>query len=313
MIKKIACIFPGQGSQALGMLAELATEYPVIQATFAAASAVLNYDLWQLTQQGPETQLNQTEFTQPALLAAGVAVWRVWQQYQLPEPQLFAGHSLGEYTALVCADAVDFADAIKLVAARGRYMQAAAGDQGAMAAIIGLDEQQVTAICVTAAEQEIVAPANFNAQGQIVIAGHSAAVERAVELAKAQGAKLAKRLAVSVPSHCILMHPAAEQLAVDLAQITITVPRIPVLNNVAVAINNEPAAIKSALIQQLYQPVRWVESVQYLAAQGIDALVECGPGKVLTGLSKRITPAIPTWPLYDMKTLTDCREAFKYG
>lgn len=300
-MQKLAFIFPGQGSQAIGMLAELAEQYSIISQTFAEASAVLGYDLWQLCQFGPEPQLHQTEFTQPALLAASIAVWRVWLQQQLPQPIIMAGHSLGEYSALVCAGALDFVTAIKLVAARGRYMQNAA-DDGAMAAIVGLEDDVVSDLCIAAAQNDIVAPANFNAFGQVVIAGHAAAVDRVIAAAKQQHAKLAKRLSVSVPSHCELMYPAAKQLEADLATVAINTPKCGIIHNVDVQRHADANAIKTALLQQLYNPVRWVETIQQFALLGITHIIECGPGKVLTGLNKRITPSIPTWPIYDLAT-----------
>ncbi|MBI5451518.1 MAG: ACP S-malonyltransferase [Gammaproteobacteria bacterium] len=300
----LAFVFPGQGSQSLGMLSELAGAYPIVTETFAEASAVLGYDLWQLVQQGPETQLNQTEYTQPAMLAAGVAVWRIWQQQDAALPSLMAGHSLGEYSALVCAGAVEFATAISLVAQRGRLMQQAVPEgTGAMAALLGLDDVVVIEVCAEAAQGQVVAAVNFNSPGQVVIAGHKAAVERANELAKARGAKRALMLPVSVPSHCALMKPAAEQLLQLLQRSTISVPRIPVINNVDVRAEDEPATIRLALSRQLYSPVRWVETVQSLAAQRVTTIIECGPGKVLAGLNKRIAREVETLPVYDKQTL----------
>lgn len=299
MNKKIAFIFPGQGSQSLGMLAEFAKEYPLIQETFSQASQVLKFDLWKLCQEGPEAALNQTENTQPALLAASVALWRVWQQERGVKPMFMAGHSLGEYSALVCAGALDYLIAIRLVAERGRLMQAAVpAGTGAMAAIVGLDTEQLQALCDSVAEGQILAPANFNSIGQTVVTGDKAAVERLLEPAKRAGAKLAKRIPVSVPSHCALMKPAAEHLAETLQTIHINTPHIPVLNNVNVRIEQDPLLIKHALTQQLYSPVRWVEIIQSLEKRGIEEFIECGPGKVLTGLNKRIT-SIPTLPIHD--------------
>lgn len=304
MTKKIAFVFPGQGSQAVGMLGELASHFPIITETFAEASQVLGYDLWQLTQQGPEELLNQTERTQPALLAAGVAVWRVWQQQTDILPVIMAGHSLGEYTALVCARTLAFTDAIKLVAARGRYMQTAVpANQGAMAAIIGLENSQVDELCKTAAEGEVLSAANFNAPGQVVIAGHVHAVERGIAQAKAAGAKLAMRLAVSVPSHCELMRPAAEQLTIELHNITVKLPAISVLHNVDITRSSSETAIKDALIRQLYCPVRWVDTIEHFAKEQIDLIIECGPGRILTGLNKRINAQTPTLAVFDSVTL----------
>ena len=300
---KFAFVFPGQGSQSVGMLAELAIVYPLVTETYAEASEVLGYDLWRLTQQGPEQTLNQTTHTQPALLAADVAVWRVWQSRSAAVPGRMAGHSLGEYSALVCAEAVSFSDAIALVAARGRYMQEAVAEgEGAMAAILGLEDEQVIAVCAAAQADmagQIVAAVNFNSPGQVVIAGHTLRVERAMALAKQAGAKRALRLPVSVPSHCALMRPAAERLAHDLAGVAIRPPRIPVINNVDAAAVQDPDAIRASLTRQLYQPVRWVDIIRGMAAEGVQVLVECGPGAVLTGLNKRIVPGLRCMAMSD--------------
>lgn len=300
---KFGFVFPGQGSQSVGMLAQLAMAYPLVTETFAEASEVLGYDLWRLTQQGPEQTLNQTIHTQPALLAADVAVWRVWKSRSAAAPVRMAGHSLGEYSALVCAEAVSFSDAVALVAARGRYMQEAVAEgEGAMAAILGLDDEQVIAVCATAQAEmtgQVVAAVNFNSPGQVVLAGHTAAVERAMALAKQAGAKRALRLPVSVPSHCALMRPAAERLTRDLAEVVIRPPRIPVINNVDAAAVQDPDAIRASLTRQLYQPVRWVEIICGMAAEGMQVLVECGPGAVLTGLNKRIVPGLNCMAMSD--------------
>lgn len=302
----IACVFPGQGSQAVGMLAALAGVYPEVEETFAAASQALDYDLWQLTQQGPETELNRTDKTQPAMLAAGVAVWRVWQKRNGARPAYMAGHSLGEYTALVCAGAMDLRSATRLVAERGRYMQdAVPAGQGAMAAILGLADEQVAAACAQAAQDEVVAAVNFNSPGQVVIAGHSGAVTRAVEIAKQAGAKRALLLPVSVPSHCSLMAPAAERLAAYLHDVEIKPPQIPVFSNVDVALCETPAAIRDALVRQLVSPVRWVEIVQAMARSGVRSIVECGPGKVLAGLNKRIDREMAALPVHDPVSLDE--------
>lgn len=288
MSKKTALVFPGQGSQSIGMLAELGS-LPVVRATFAEASQALGEDLWALAQQGPEEKLNDTRWTQPVLLTAGVAVFRAWQEHKGTTPALLAGHSLGEYSALVAAGALSLADGVQLVAERGRLMQEAVpAGTGAMAAILGLDDDAVRAACAQAAQGEVVSAVNLNAPGQVVIAGSKAAVERAIEACKAAGAKRAVPLPVSVPSHCALMMPAAEQLAVRLRSVAITVPTVPVLNNVDVAVAATADAIRDALVRQLYSPVRWVETVSRLAADGAVVIVECGPGKVLTGLNKRI-------------------------
>lgn len=290
-LSHLAMVFPGQGSQSVGMLADLAVPFPEVQDTFAEASAVLGYDLWQLVQNGPAEVLDQTMHTQPALLAASYAVWRILQSRELMIPALLAGHSLGEYTALVCANALTFHDAIRVVAARGQFMQEAVPPGvGAMAALIGLDEAAVQTICREAVQSadELVAPANFNSIGQIVVAGHKAAVERAVALAKTHGAKLAMMIPVSVPSHCQLMRPAAQRLSELLSTVTIQLPRIPVINNVDVKEYTSVDAIREGLVKQLYYPVRWVETIQSFVQQGITEVIECGPGKILTGLNKRI-------------------------
>lgn len=300
----LAIVFPGQGSQSVGMLKDLAAAHAVVQDTFAAASQVLGYDLWTLVQNGPEEELNQTAKTQPAMLAAGVAVWRVWREQGAAMPVVMAGHSLGEYTALVCADALAFEDAIALVAARGQLMQEAVpAGQGAMAAILGLDDDQVRAVCAAAAQGEIVEAVNFNSPGQVVVAGHAAAVQRAMAGAKEAGAKRALALAVSAPSHCALMRPAAERLAERLATVTVNAPRIPVLHNADVEAYTEAAAIRAALVRQLHQPVRWVETIKAMSAQGVTTVLECGPGKVLAGLIKRIDATLIAMPVYDTVTL----------
>jgi [acyl-carrier-protein] S-malonyltransferase len=306
----LALVFPGQGSQSVGMLNALAETHAQVKATFAEASAALGYDLWAVVANGPEDRLNQTEITQPAMLSAGVAVWRVWQQENGPQPVIMAGHSLGEYSALVCAGALDFTEAVKLVADRGRFMQQAVpAGQGGMAAIVGLEDDAVRALCQQAAQGEVLSPVNFNSPGQVVIAGTAAAVARAVEQAKGAGAKLAKQLPVSVPSHCALMHPAAERMRERLKQATIRSPRIPVLHNVHVQSETGPDAIREALVRQIESPVRWVETVRKMAADGVDKLVECGPGKVLTGLNKRIEKNTQTLPVYDPETLRQARTA----
>ncbi len=287
-------VFPGQGSQAVGMLSELAGEFPVVQETFGEASDVLGYDLWQRSSEGPAELLNQTTCTQPALLAAGVATWRCWSQQTDQLPAIMAGHSLGEYSALVCAGAIGYADAIGLVEKRGMHMQNAVPEgDGAMAAILGLDDSQVKTVCEDASEGEIVSAVNFNSPGQVVIAGSTAAVTRAMQLAKAAGAKRALPLPVSVPSHCALMRPAAQAFAADLAKVTIVAPAIPVLHNVDVEPHDQPDAIREALAGQLYKPVRWVEIIRTMRAAGITSVLEMGPGRVLAGLNKRIDKAMP--------------------
>ena len=305
-------VFPGQGSQSVGMLGSMAEAYPLVAETFSEASEALGYDLWQLVSEGPAEDLNQTTKTQPAMLTAGVAVWRLWQAEGGPAPKLMAGHSLGEYTALVCAGAIPFADAVSLVADRGRFMQEAVpAGSGGMAAILGLDDDQVRAVCKEAAEGEVVEAVNFNSPGQVVIAGAKAAVDRACEGAKAAGAKRALPLPVSVPSHCALMQPAAERLSERLATIEISPPEIPVLHNVNVESVNDPDAIRQLLSAQLHSPVRWVETVQKMAAQGVATLYEAGPGKVLAGLSKRIDRNLKGVGVFDPATLNDALETVK--
>lgn len=307
---QLAMVFPGQGSQSVGMLAALGAEHELVIDTFREAGTVLGYDLWQLVQEGPAEMLNQTDRTQPAMLAAGVAVWRAWIAAGGARPALMAGHSLGEYTALVCAGALDFTDAVALVAERGRRMQAAVpAGSGAMAAILGLEDEQVIELCRQAEEGEVVAAVNFNSPGQVVIAGNTAAVERAMALAKAAGAKRALPLPVSVPSHCSLMQPAAEAFAASLAGVEIKVPEIPVLHNVDVQAHPDPDAIRAALAQQLYSPVRWVETVQAMGRQGIHRCLEMGPGKVLAGLNKRIDKALDTQAVYDPASLAQALAA----
>jgi len=306
----LSFVFPGQGSQAVGMLAELAAAYPLVGDTFSEASAALGLDLWRLVQEGPAEELNLTHNTQPAMLAAGVAVWRVWQQQGGVQPAYLAGHSLGEYTALVAGGAIEFADAARLVAERGRLMQAAVPEgTGAMAAILGLDDDQVRAACAQAAAGEVVEAVNFNSPGQVVIAGHAGAVARAVEAAKAAGAKRAVTLPVSVPSHCALMRPAAERLAQRLASMAVRVPQIPVLHNVDVAVASTADAVRDRLARQLHSPVRWAETVRRLAAEGVTLIVEAGPGKVLAGLNKRIDKNLESVAAYDPTSLAAALEA----
>lgn len=303
----LAFVFPGQGSQSIGMMNGLAQAFPSVQETFAEASQALGYDLWQVVSAGPEEKLNSTDVTQPAMLAAGVATWRIWLAQGGAQPAMMAGHSLGEYTALVCAGAIAFGDAVKLVAGRGHYMQEAVPKGvGAMAAILGLDDAAVLAVCEEAAQNEIVQAVNFNSPGQVVVAGNKAAVERAADLAKQKGAKRAVLLPVSAPSHCQLMKPAADKLTADLQSITIKPPEIKVINNVDVASPNEADAIRDALARQLYQPVRWVEVVQAMVQNGADTIVECGPGKVLVGLNKRIDKSITHSAIIDADSLAAC-------
>ncbi len=295
MSASLAFVFPGQGSQSLAMLAELGAQHALIGETFAEASAALGYDLWALTQQGPEEQLNQTDKTQPAILTASVALWRLWLAEGGARPAYVAGHSLGEYSALVAAGSLPFAEAVKLVELRGQLMQQAVpAGQGGMAAILGLDDADVMAACAEAAQGEVVSAVNFNAPGQVVIAGGAAAVARAIEACKARGAKRALPLPVSVPSHCDLMRPAAERFAEAVAAINWQAPQIPLVQNVSAAVVADLEALTGNLLAQLYSPVRWVESMVCLAENGVTDLVECGPGKVLSGLNKRCVKGINT-------------------
>jgi len=296
-MSKTAFIFPGQGSQSLGMLADFA-DRPAVKQTFQEASGALGLDIWALCQDGPQEALNQTENTQPLLLTAGVALWRLWEQSGGPRPDLLAGHSLGEYTALTCAGVMTLGDAVRLVRTRGQLMQQAVAEgEGKMAAVLGLDDDQVRAACAQAAEGDVVEAVNFNAPGQVVIAGSAAAVERAIFACKEAGAKRAMPLPVSVPSHCALMKPAADQLAETLNATSFHAAEMPVINNVDVAMETAPEQIREALIRQLYSPVRWVETIQALKEHGVSHVYECGPGKVLSGLIKRIDREIAARPL----------------
>jgi len=296
----LAYVFPGQGAQSLQMLNDLANVYDEVKTTYDEASAVLGYDLWDIVQNGPEDKLNRTDITQPAMLAAGVSVWRILEKANATKASVLAGHSLGEYSALVCAGSLNFSDAIQLVAERGRLMQAAVPEgSGAMAAILGMQDEDVRSACIDAADGEVVEAVNFNSPGQVVIAGTKSAVERVTVLAKERGAKMAVLLPVSVPSHCALMKPAADQLATTLESIQFSTPQIPVINNVAVSIESEPDSIRNALVKQLYSPVRWVDTIEKMKAMGVDRLVECGPGKVLVGLNKRIDRKMATNALFN--------------
>ena len=298
MAEHFALVFPGQGSQVTGMLSDLADEYSVVKQTVAQASDVLGYDLWSVIQENPNDQLNQTEYTQPALLAASVAIYRCFAD-AIERPTMMAGHSLGEYSALVCAGALDFEDAIQLVQLRGQAMQAAVPEgTGAMAAVIGLADDAIAKACADVAQGEVVAPVNYNSPGQVVIAGQKDAVARAGDACKAAGAKRVLPLPVSVPSHCALMRPAATTLQTALAEVAIQTPAVPVLHNVDVTTAGADE-IAAKLVAQLHSPVRWTESMQALAKAGIQRVYEVGPGKVLTGLSKRIDKSLHTSSVND--------------
>ncbi len=286
-------IFPGQGSQTIGMMGELAAQHSIVKDLFVEASDILGVDMWALTQEGPIEQLSQTENTQPALLTAGVAAWRVWQKLGGDQPAIMAGHSLGEYTALVAAGALSFSDGVALVRDRGRYMQdAVPAGQGGMAAIIGLDDEQVIRVCAEVAGDDVLQAVNFNAPGQVVIAGTAAAIERAAPAMKEAGAKRALPLPVSIPAHSTLMSPASARLAERLASIEVVLPLIPVLHNCNVKIAKTADEIKANLVSQLDSPVRWSESVVSMHQQGVSSFIESGPGKVLGGLVKRIVKGV---------------------
>ncbi|MDH3526315.1 MAG: ACP S-malonyltransferase [Gammaproteobacteria bacterium] len=297
-------VFPGQGSQSVGMLSGLADAYPQVADTFNEASDVLGYDLWALVKDGPAEDLNRTDRTQPAMLAAGVAVWRIWQARKGRMPAVMAGHSLGEYSALVCAGALNYTDAIGLVAERGRCMQdAVAAGSGAMAAILGLSDEAVAAVCTEAAQGDVVTAVNFNSPGQVVIAGDAQAVQRAIALAKETGAKRAILLPVSVPSHCALMKPAAERFARQLQETAIAAPQLPVIQNVDVTAHETPGDIRDALERQLYRPVQWVRTIEAMRQRGVERIIEAGPGKVLAGLCKRIDKSLTALPAHDPDSL----------
>lgn len=305
MKASLAFVFPGQGSQAVSMLADIGAAESVVVETFAEASAALGYDLWALCQQGPAEVLNQTDKTQPAILTASIALWRLWLAKGGPKPAYVAGHSLGEYSALVAAGSLTLVDAVRLVERRGQLMQEAVpAGTGGMAAILGLDDADVQAACAEAAQGEVVSAVNFNAPGQVVVAGSAAAVERAIEACKARGAKRAMPLPVSVPSHCELMRPAAEQFAQALAAVAWQKPNIALVQNVSAEVVTDLAVLEQNLLAQLYSPVRWVESMVCLAAQGVTDVVECGPGKVLSGLNKRCIKGVNTYNLDSPEAFT---------
>jgi [acyl-carrier-protein] S-malonyltransferase len=308
---KLAFVFPGQGSQALGMMNGFAA-HPVVRETFAEASDALGDDLWQLVEDGPAEALSLTTNTQPVMLTAGVAIYRAWLASGGAKPTVVAGHSLGEYTALVAAGALAFADAVPLVRFRAQAMQdAVPPGVGAMAAIMGGDDDAVAAACTEAAQGQVVEPVNFNAPGQVVIAGHREAVERAIALAKQKGAKRGVLLPVSAPFHSSLLKPAADKLAARLAQVTFAPPVIPVIHNVDVAEHSAPDAIRAALAQQAASPVRWTATVQYMAALGVTHVVECGPGRVLAGMNKRIADSIEAFALIDSDAINETLAALK--
>ncbi|HUV21005.1 MAG TPA: ACP S-malonyltransferase [Gammaproteobacteria bacterium] len=307
---RTAYVFPGQGSQSVGMMTEWGEHQAVVSEVYAQASAALGYDLWEVTSQGPPDQLNQTEVTQPAMLCAGVASWRIAsQQLAIPPAAMMAGHSLGEYSALVCAGSLDLGDAVKLVAHRGQLMQTAVkAGEGAMAAIIGLDDAAVREACARVSDG-VVEAVNFNAPGQVVIAGVAAAVESAMAHAKELGAKRALPLPVSVPSHCSLMRDAAEHLAAELETVNIDMPRVAVIHNHGASAANSVDEIRERLKMQLYSPVEWVASVQAMHRQGIEVLIECGPGKVLSGLARRIEKSLQAFAIYDIASLDQARQS----
>ncbi|MCV6621042.1 MAG: ACP S-malonyltransferase [Cellvibrionaceae bacterium] len=289
----LAFVFPGQGSQKIGMLADLAAEYPVVQETFAEASEVLGYDLWDLVQNGEQETINMTERTQPLLLTASVACWRVYCANQEARPALMAGHSLGEWSALVCAEVLALKDAVRLVQQRGKFMQEAVpAGEGAMAAIIGLDDESIKEACAKASADGVASAVNFNSPGQVVIAGSKAAIDKAIELCKEAGAKRAMPLPVSAPFHTELMKPAADRLAEQIEATSFQAPATPVVHNVHAQSETDPAKIKALMIEQIYSPVLWVDCVKAMKDAGIEQAVECGPGKVLAGLVKRIDKSI---------------------
>ncbi|MCQ3830379.1 ACP S-malonyltransferase [Microbulbifer elongatus] len=306
----LAFVFPGQGSQQIGMLADAAQAFPEVVATFSEASSVLGYDLWDLCQNGTQEEINQTERTQPLLLTSSVALYRAWQAQGGAVPATMAGHSLGEWSALVCSGVLAFEDAVRLVRERGRLMQEAVpAGEGAMAAVIGLDDQAVEAACAESAQGAVVSAVNYNSPGQVVIAGSAAAVERAIEACKSAGAKRALPLPVSAPFHTELMRPAAEKLAPQIEATAFHAPETPVIHNVHAKTESDPAAIKALMVEQIYSPVRWTECVQAMASSGTQQLVECGPGKVLAGLAKRIDRSLSAFNIEKPEQLSDAVKA----
>lgn len=311
---KVAYVFPGQGSQSIGMLRELAAQYGDVRATFAAASTALGFDLWEIVANGPEQRLNQTEITQPAMLTAGVAVWRVWRAHGGPDGAYLAGHSLGEYTALVCAGVIDFADAVKLVADRARFMQEAVPvGQGGMAAILGLSDDAVRALCAQAAQGDVLEAVNYNAPNQVVIAGSAGAIERAVAQAKDAGAKRALPLPVSVPAHSKLMQPAAERLKDRLQAAPLRAPRVPVLHNVHARAEADVETMRALLARQVASPVLWVDTINAMVQAGATHVIELGPGKVLSGLNKRIATQAACLSVNDPASLAAALTAVGVG
>jgi [acyl-carrier-protein] S-malonyltransferase len=300
-----AFVFPGQGSQSVGMLSELGASYPIVTELFGNVSEQIGYDLWTLVQQGPEATLNQTEHTQVAMLTADVAVFRLLQQQGMETPAIMAGHSLGEYAALVCSEAISLEDAALLVAKRGQFMQSTVPlGEGAMAAIVGLTDEEVRVLCKEASTTtHQVTPANYNAIGQVVIAGHTVAVEKAIKLADESGARMARNIPVSVPCHCPLLMKAAEKFSESLKQAALKVPTLPVISNVDLSVYQSVEQIRSLLTEQLYSPVRWVETIQIMKNKGVERIVECGPGKVLSGLIKRIDKSITAMSVNDDASL----------
>ncbi len=309
-----ACLFPGQGSQSVGMMANLATGYSEVRQTFEQGSDILQEDLWKLVMDGPEEELNRTENTQPIILCSSVAIWRIWKRQSTIPPIMMAGHSFGEYSALVCADSFEFEAALPLAKYRGQIMQRVVPEgRGAMAAILGLEEEKLAKVCKRSAQGQIVHAVNFNAPGQIAIAGHTEAVMRAAEAARSAGAKRAVILPLSVPSHSTLMQPAAEQLRDYLDNIEVKSPKIEVIHNADVKSYTDDLAIKDALYRQLFSPVRWIETVQHCISHGVNTFIELGPGKVLAGLCKRIDRKAPCYCIYSLRSLEQAIEQLEHS
>jgi [acyl-carrier-protein] S-malonyltransferase len=310
-MNSFAFVFPGQGSQSVGMANDYAQVNAGVRDLFQEASDYLHYDLWEVVAEDAEQRLNKTEYTQPALLVASVAAWQTWCTLSAERPAVLAGHSLGEYTALVCSEAISFKDAVQLVSSRGKFMQAAVPEgAGAMAAIVGLSDDSVLEVCNQASDAGLVEPANYNSIGQVVIAGDAEAVAKAQVIAKDKGAKLAVSIPVSVPSHCALMRPAADKLAAMLESIELVEPKIDVVNNVDASVESSPVSIKAALVRQLSSPVRWVDSIQAIQRLQVTGVGECGPGKVLSGLIKRIDRSLPAKPLNTVEQMQQFADSF---